>query len=98
MYSPNTSGRRIKLYNSGNIFWEKRIFSKLETQCLKKTRKMTSEKQNGGGNGQTINQKSKECRMTTENQAGSPASGIGTSEQTKAAPKVKKTFDPRASV
>lgn len=36
--------------------------------------------------------------MTTENQAGSPASGIGTSEQTKAAPKAKKTFDPRASV
>lgn len=28
--------------------------------------------------------------MTTENQAGSPASGIGTSEQTKAAPKAKK--------
>ncbi|KER39333.1 cytochrome c oxidase accessory CcoG domain protein [Neisseria meningitidis 992008] len=33
------------MYNSGNIFWEKRIFSKLETQRLKKTRKMTSEKQ-----------------------------------------------------
>ncbi|KIF89517.1 hypothetical protein NX88_07205 [Neisseria meningitidis] len=39
MYPPHTSGRRIKLYNSGNIFWEKRIFSKLETQRLKKTRK-----------------------------------------------------------
>ncbi len=36
--------------------------------------------------------------MTTENQAGNPETEHSPSEKTKAAPKVKKTFDPRASV